>query len=324
VLEKLGVMAGLAGKVSEPEALSIRDAGNGALLTRMPLGRTARARYGSPYCTLHRADLQMALLSAARRQPSVSLILGAEVREVRDTETEVRFTAGGESRHADVLLAADGVHSRLRAEHFGYSGPTSFGRSAWRALVPAKSLASLFPANEVGLWLGARGHLVHYPVANGASLNIVVIATGDGPRPPSTPFGASARRLIESAPSWMLSPLMAVDASRSWARGRIALTGDAAHAMAPSAAQGGAQAIEDAWHLARSLTDSRDNPAHALSTYARTRAARVKRVARMGSTNLNVYEMTGVPSLLRNSILRITPAMLLISQLDWLFGWKPE
>jgi salicylate hydroxylase len=94
--------------------------------------------------------------------------------------------------------------------------------------------------------------------------------------------------------------------------------------MAPSAAQGGAQAIEDAWDVARSLAHSRDNPARALSTHARSRAPRVKRVARMGSTNLNVYGMTGVPALLRNSILRITPAMLLTSQLDWLFGWKPE
>lgn len=324
VLEKLGIMAGLAGKVSEPEVLSIRDASNGALLTQMPLGRTARARYGSPYCTLHRADLQTALLSAAQRQSSVSLILGAEVREVREAETDVRFTAGGESRSADVLLAADGVHSKIRTEHFGYSGPSSFGRSAWRALVPAKNLASLIPTNEVGLWLGAGGHLVHYPVSAGASLNIVVIATGDGPRPPSTPFGASARRVIESVKDWIVSPLMGIDASQGWARGRVGLIGDAAHAVAPSAAQGGAQAIEDAWIIAQALAISPGDPAHALSRFTRNRVPRVDRVAGLASRNLNVYELSGVPAFARNFLLRVSPAMLLLSRLDWLFGWKPE
>lgn len=324
VLTRLGVMADLAGKVSEPEALSIRDASNGAFLARMPLGPTARARYGSPYCTLHRADLQTALLYAAQRQPTASIILGADVHGVQDTETEVTFSAGAESRRAGVLLAADGVHSRIRAEYFGYAGPTSFGRSAWRSIVPTTDFAPLIPANEVGLWLGVGGHLVHYPVTNGESLNLVVIATGDGPCPPSAPFGASARRVIESVPSWILSPLIAVDASRSWARRRIALIGDAAHAMAPSAAQGGAQAIEDAWEFARSLADSRDNLTRALSTYARTRPPRVARVAGLASRNLNVYEASGVPALVRNSVLRVSPAMLLLSRLDWLFGWKPE
>jgi salicylate hydroxylase len=324
LLERLGVMAGLAGKVSEPETLAIRDASNGALLARMPLGRIARARYGSPYCTLHRADLQTALLFAAQRQSSVSLILGAEVRDVRDTETEVTFRAVGESRRAGVLLAADGAHSRIRTEHFGYAGPISFGRSAWRAVVPAKEFASHVPANEVGLWLGAGGHLVHYPVNAGASLNVVVIAAEDGPHPPNAPFGASARRVIESVRDWIASPLMGIDASQGWARGRVGLIGDAAHAIAPSAAQGGAQAVEDAWIVAQALAISPSDPAHALSRYTRTRAPRVDRVAGLASRNLNVYELSGVPAFARNFLLRVSPAMLLLSRLDWLFGWKPE
>ena len=324
VLEKLGILARLAGKISEPEALSIRDGSSGALLARMPLGQVVRKRYGGPYCTLHRADLQMALLAAAKDQASVSIILDAEVGDVRDTANGVAFSAGGESRDADLLVAADGVHSKIRTEHFGYTGPTSFGRSAWRAIVPTKELASLVPANDVGLWLGARGHLVHYPVNAGANVNVVVIAAGEPPDPPTSAFGSLARQLIQSIPAWALSPLLGVDASRSASRGRVVLIGDAAHATAPSAAQGGALAIEDAWTLARMLATSPNDPTKALASYTAARARRVTRVASLALNNLNAYELTGVPAFLRNSILRVTPAMLLLSRFDWLFGWRPK
>lgn len=324
VLERLGVMAKLAGSLSEPETLAIRDARNGALLARMPLSRTARERYGSPYCTLHRADLQAALLAAAGQLPKISITLGAEVRDVQNTDTGVFFSVGEENRGADIFIAADGVHSRIRAEHFGYPGPTSLGRSAWRAIVAGDEIGGRISADEVGLWLGAGGHLVHYPVGDGASLNVVVIAAGDALRPPSVPFGAAARGVIEPIATWMPSPLLCMDSYRPWTHGRVALIGDAAHAMAPSAAQGGAQAIEDAWTLARALAGSPTDPVKALFAYAQTRMPRTQRVARLASRNLNVYEMTGVPADLRNSILRISPAMLLLSRLDWLFGWRPQ
>jgi salicylate hydroxylase len=324
VLEKLGVMAELAGKLSEPEALSIRDGRTGALLARMPLGEVARARYGSPYVTLHRADLQAALLASARRKPQISIRFDAEVREIKPAGDEVAFAAANEDCHADVLLAGDGIHSRIRTEYFGHPGPASFGRSAWRAIVPAQGISAPMVANEIGLWLGAGGHLVHYPVNAGSNLNIVVIAgEGRGSTPPVTPFGA-ARRMIALAQTWHPSPLLGVEASLPRARGRIALLGDAAHAMAPSAAQGGAFAIEDAWAISQVLAASRKEPEHALGLYAANRTQRAARVARLALKNLNAYELRGVPALLRNSILRASPAMLLLSRFDWLYSYYPK
>ena len=324
ILERLGVMRGLAGKISEPAALSIRDARNGEVLARMPLGETARARYGAPYCTMLRADLQAALLATATEHPAITLTLGAEVRGAQGGDAVI-FTAGGNVRRADMLIAADGVHSAIRREVFRYSAPTSFGRNAWRAIVPAGLVTEYFSLDEVGLWLGPGGHLVHYPVSGGSGLNVVVVARGESPRPPVTPFGSRVRSLIEATSLWNLSRLMGVDPTPtpSYAQGRIALIGDAAHAMAPSTAQGGAQAIEDAWALARSITDT-PNAAEALGVYARARSPRVNRVARASLRNLNVYEMNGVPAFLRNSVLKITPPMLLLARLDWLFGSRPD
>jgi salicylate hydroxylase len=164
---------------------------------------------------------------------------------------------------------------------------------------------------------------VHYPVAAGTRLNVVVIARGGtSAAPPSAPFGREARTLIEAVEAWAVSELAEVDAVRPWTRGPVVLIGDAAHAMAPSAAQGGAQAIEDAWVLGESLAASSD-PATALALYERARRTRVERVAREARRNLLIYELAGIPAAARNAMLRALPPNLLLSRLDWLFDWQP-
>ncbi len=323
VLERLGVASELMARVCEPQALVIRDAGSGAVLTRVPLGPDARSRYGAPYCTMHRADLQAALLATARRQPVIDLRLGAEVDEVRASDS-VAFTAAGEAESFDVLVAADGIRSGIRQNHFRHPGPRPFGLTAWRALVPIGDAARAVDTNVVGLWLGAGAHLVHYPVVSGTRLNVVVIAAASHAVPPLQPFGGNARRLVETAPDWIASPLFELDPHVPWCKGRVALIGDAAHAMAPSAAQGGAQAIEDAWVLAAKLATDPTRPGRALANYESARRARVIKVARTARSNLNAYGLRGVPALLRNTVLRALPTNFALARLDWLFGWKPE
>ena len=56
----------LLGSSVEPESIELRNAISGASLNRIPLRRAARARYGSPYLTLLRADVQKALLNRAK------------------------------------------------------------------------------------------------------------------------------------------------------------------------------------------------------------------------------------------------------------------
>lgn len=323
LLGRLGVLGALAEKASEPPALIVRDGISGAELMRLPFGQSARRRYGAPYLTLHRADLQATLLEAARSQPSIKLYLGCEVRNVEAGEGAVRFTAGDRSAEADALVAADGVRSTIRTGYFGHPGPKPLGRSAWRALLPAESIRDRISLDHVGLWPGARGHLVHYPVASGKLLNVVVIARGEDHVPPLAPFGAKARGLIEGVSDWSLTPLVAVDSRLPWTRGRVVLVGDAAHAMPPTAAQGGVQAIEDAWSLAASLAATAD-VASALAAHERTRRPRVERVAGLSSANLNAYELAGVPAFVRNIAMKVLPASLVTSRLDWLFGFSPE
>jgi len=324
VLERLGVTRALEGRLSEPEALVIRNARSGAEIARLPLGKAARERYGAPYCTLHRADLQNALVETAEREPSIALHLDAELHGASATEKDVAFSTGGDDRSADVLAAADGIHSTVRTGFFGHPGPEPVSRQAWRATMSTAAAASLAPLDVTGLWLGDGAHLVHYPVRGGDMLNVVAIAAESGAAPPMHRFGRAAQRLLEAVPEWTPWPLRTVDASRPWTRGRVALLGDAAHAMAPSAAQGGAQAIEDAWVLAKSLAERPEIPEQALARFERVRRPRVARVVAESRRNLNTYEMHGALAVARNIVLGALPARLFFLRLDWLYGWRPE
>jgi salicylate hydroxylase len=248
------------------------------------------------------------------------------VAELHGLESGVCFRAGRATRRADVLVAADGVHSGIRSRYFGHPVSTSFGCTAWRATVPAAKAPGSVRLDAIGLWLGPGGHMVHYPVQGGASLNVVVIADGEStdPVPPREPFGRKARRLLDAAPAWTPWRLAGVDPTRRWTKERVALIGDAAHAMAPSAAQGGAQAIEDAWVLAAELARRPARADAALIAYERIRRPRAERVADAARRNLRIYDLSGTSAVGRNFILKVLPARLLLPRLDWLFGWRPE
>jgi salicylate hydroxylase len=324
VLSRLGVLERLSDTLVEPQAIEIRDARNGARLAAIPLGETARERYGAPYCLVHRADLQAGLLAAAQANDAIDLNIGSAIGDLREAEDAVTFAAGVEAHSAKILVAADGLHSAIRTGHFGHPGAQPSGKTAWRATLPAADVPGDIRRDATGLWLGPGAHLVHYPLRGGQELNVVVIATEPGATPPLAPFGREARRLIDRVPGWTPWPLSGVDSTHAWTRGRVALIGDAAHAMLPSAAQGGAQAIEDAWVLAAALAERASDPAAALRAYEQRRRARVERVVREANRNIAVYNMRGFPAAARNAVLGALSTERLLSRLDWLYGWTPD
>jgi salicylate hydroxylase len=323
VLERLGVAAELEPYSCEPQAIFIREVQTGGTLTRIPLGETARRRYGSPYWLVHRADLRGALWAAARCRSTVAMHLRAEVHDVRATDAGVVLRAGGRQFLADALVGADGVNSHIRTGHFRHTGATPLGKTAWRATLARDGVPPGVDLEATTLWLGRGAHLVHYPVRAGACLNVVLIATDEG-SPPVRLFAPPLNALLKAVSAWTRWPLLTVNPQASWAAGRVVLIGDAAHAMAPTAAQGGAQAIEDAWVLAARLAALRDRPDKALSSYEKTRRPRVEHVVRVSRRNLLVYGLPRLGAAARNAAIAALPPALHLARLDWLFGWRPD
>ncbi|QWF78946.1 3-hydroxybenzoate 6-hydroxylase [Amycolatopsis sp. CA-230715] len=103
-----------------------------------------------------------------------------------------------------------------------------------------------------------------------------------------------------------------------WVRGRLALTGDAAHPMLQYLAQGACQAIEDAHCLAGEVAASPSDWPRALSAYERARTARTARVQSAARVWGELWHCDGLTRLLRNALLtdrRLDD----YRHLDWLY-----
>jgi salicylate hydroxylase len=338
ILADLGLDGALAAAAIEPVALDVRSGTTGKLLTALP-ATAFRERYGFPYRVIHRADLQAALAAAVGANAGITLELGTTVPQfLVNADTllvRIQGPRGIDVVPAAALIAADGVWSTFRDHIPGAAQPVGTGRTAWRATLPADIAADLVAMDRTGLWLGRNAHLVHYPISQGAAVNIVAIVQEKWERKGWSAVGAradiaahfrgwpaAALKLLAAPVSWQKFALMTVDPHAAWTHGRLALLGDAAHAMLPFLAQGAAMAIEDAALLGRALTDARDIPA-ALHRYAAARKPRVTRMAEASRGAGDQYHQSGVMALARDTALRFAGPKLILDRNDWIYRWKP-
>ncbi|WP_210484548.1 FAD-dependent oxidoreductase [Microvirga antarctica] len=341
ILIDLGLGNALRRVVSAPDGVTIRALASGRTIGAVALGAHMRQRYEAPYWVVHRADLQRVLLDAVRSQPSVRLVMGRSVEDVTDGADGVLLTMvteGGarETLSADMLIGADGVWSKLRA-HLGDSAPPTYrGVIAWRATLPRSSAPAELAGNRTGLWLGAGGHVVHYPIAGGTLVNVVAIEANPTPvegwAAPGDPAallhhyrtGAPLLRALLRQPSeWLRWSLFDKPVGRM-ASGRVALLGDAAHPVLPFLAQGAALAIEDADALARLLPTESKAVGGALQAYESTRTGRVRRVQDEARRNGKIYHASTLVAFARNQVMRSLGPERMTNRYDWLYGFKGD
>jgi salicylate hydroxylase len=325
-----------------PQGLRVLNIKSGREIVRMPLGDTAEQRYGAPYWSFHRGDLQAALAAAASENFDISVRLGMRVDDyvARDNGVTVSAQNRGGVWHesGDLLIAADGLWSATRAR-MGFREPPRFARrTAWRALVPAQLAAPEFREPVIHLWLGREAHIVHYPVKGGAVINIVVIMNDSWNAPGwSQPasrhellsrlsverVAPQALGLINQPNEWLKWALFDRRPLWTWSKDVVALIGDAAHPMLPYLAQGAAMGIEDAVVAAQCLARMPDDAAEALRAYCAVRRSRTWKVQRLAARNGGVYHLGGIGAGLRNATMRLMGGTHLLQHYDWLYDWRP-
>ncbi len=339
VLIGLGLGSALQRAATEPGRVAIQGLHSGLPIGEVALGAFMRERFGAPYYVIHRADLQTILLDAVRSRSNIRLFVGRSVTGAESgadgVALAVEKSGGGvETFRADVALGADGLWSTLRRSIGDDRQPVYRGYAAWRATVAREAAPAELAGNETGLWLGRRGHVVHYPISGGRRINIVAFQRRAEPLDDwATPGDATAllesfgriaaplRTLLERPAEWHLWSLFDLPAKRM-ARGRVALLGDSAHPVLPFLAQGGALAIEDAAALATALADA-SRVETALKRYGKNRLRRVRRVQTSARRNASTFHAGALVSFARDVIIGRLGPVGMAERYAWIYGWKP-
>ena len=342
VLIALGLRERLASVAVAPQAIRVMAGGSAREIVRIPLGQEMERRYGAPYWSIHRGDLQSALAEAVRKERDVVLELGARLEEFAAHVNGVSVLGRRGSQVLDergiALIGADGIWSTVAAGLRRQQPPTFRHRTAWRALVPADAVPAEFRQPLVHLWLGMDAHLVHYPVRAGSLINIVGIVHDEWNETGWTAAGdrneilrhfarwawsEKARALIAIPERWLKWALYDRREPFRGARVPVTLIGDAAHPMLPFLAQGASMAIEDAVVVADMLDKYLDDPADALRAYEGARWHRTARAQQFSRRQSRIYGLTGPEAFARNLAMRAMGGEKLRARYDWLYSWRP-
>jgi salicylate hydroxylase len=134
VFRALGLEDALRRNAVEPTNMVSLKWDDATMRFREPMRGFYEPKFGAPYMTAHRADLHNMLRAAAG---DVKLRLNANCvgAETANGQAVARFSDGSEAE-ADVVIAADGIRSVIRAQHFGADAPRFTGMMAWRCMVP--------------------------------------------------------------------------------------------------------------------------------------------------------------------------------------------
>lgn len=246
---------------------------------------------------MHRADF-VDFLAAALPAGVVHTGHKAIGFEQNGDKAKVLF-ANGASAEADVVIAADGIHSELRQFVVPPAKPVFHGSVAYRGTVPHDKFPD-WPTDRWQMWLGKGKHFLVFPLRAGKLINYVGFVPADAEMKESWSAPGDPDVLRAEFAGWdpRIGKLLAlVDKTFRWAlydreplpvwsRGRLSLLGDAAHPMLPHLGQGANQSIEDGMALATILANSDDEhvPA-ALVAYEGLRRERVAQVQRGAREN---------------------------------------
>ena len=289
VLRMIGLEDAVRRVAGRSEFAATRNWRTGRVISKISRSQQA-ATCGLSGATVHRADLLDVIAGAL---PSESVALGARCTGVASHgDVAVATFDDGREVEADVVIGADGIHSRVRAALFGPDDPRFTGKICYRSVVPAEAVPGARPSTNNTQWLGPHGTIVLYPLRGEELINVVAHYDDEHYRHESwvnecdrrevldryAGWHESLRRIFEAGDTWYKWALYDRDPIPRWTEGRVTVLGDAAHPMLPYLGQGACQAIEDGAVLAKALATERDDPVAGLARYERTRRPRASRV----------------------------------------------
>ena len=279
-----------------------------------------------PQFSIHRGRLQKVLHDAViERLGAEAVVTGRALAGFVEDEggITVHFTdavSGGAATtvRGDVLVSADGIHSVARRKFYPDEGlPKWNGVMMWRG---ATEFTPWRDGRTMAIGGGMGAKAVLYPIAHPEGgkqlMNWVVnikMADGATSPPPKESWSRPAQRsivlpyarrfripgfdfaqLVDATPQAFEYPMCDRDPLPRWTFGRVTLLGDAAHPTLPFLAQGANMALEDAYVLARCLSEEPETR-EGLARYEALRRPRCARIVQAANDNAENYHLRPGP-----------------------------
>ncbi len=336
ILIALGLEAAMRRVVCAAAGKEIRLGSTGQSWQTFDLGQSSVERFGAPYWMVHRGDFHAVLLEAVRNALPSCIQTGHGCTGFEQGADSVTLhLSNGAHATGDLLIGADGVHSRIRQQMAGQGTAHFTGLMAWRGLVPMDRLPprqrTLVGAN----WLGVGGHVVTYPLRRGELLNFVGVVERDDWRSESWNEPGTREECLRDLGNWhedVKTIIRNIATPFKWAllgrepldrftQGRVCIMGDAAHPTLPFLAQGANMALEDAMIIARCLEVS-DAP-EALRRYEAARLTRTAAIVRGSSDNTKRFHnpALGYPESAAAYVEREFQPAKVRQRYDWLYEY---
>lgn len=299
---------------------------SGRWLLRIP-GTRADLRATIAIWGIHRQRLHAALRRVAEAAAGVELVTGAEVTAVRPgtpggepATVTWRTGAGQHTSGADLVVAADGVRSAIRAQLFPNARPRYAGSTSWRAVIPdttsdGRLIGVWGPGTEFGALRVSDSEIYWYGYfrhPEGASFDDELAAA-------RSHFAGWSPRIRAIVAATTASQLMRHDVYHlpgglpGYVRGRIVFAGDAAHAALPTVGAGASTALEDGVCVGRMIAapvTAGSDLAAALAAFDQARRPRCRQIARLSviMARFGADLGGGWRQTARNGLLRLVPA----------------
>jgi 2-polyprenyl-6-methoxyphenol hydroxylase-like FAD-dependent oxidoreductase len=277
---------------------------------------------------IHRADLHNILL---RQLPPEIVQLGKSLERLQQgADHVILHFRDGSQVEAGYAIAADGIHSPVRAQFLPKAIPRYAGYTCWRAIVDdvppdfdsSQTSESWGRGERFGI-VPLSGNRVYWFACINARPNDEIMRSLS-PADLLTYFGdfhapvpELIRRTKKEALVW--NDIIDLPPLDRFAFGNVVLMGDAAHATTPNMGQGACMAIEDAVVLSNCLS-SGANPEDAFRRFEEKRLLRTSKIIRDSWQIGKIAQLENpVLSGLRNLALRLTPAGVAEKQLRFIY-----
>ncbi|WP_376874025.1 FAD-dependent monooxygenase [Albirhodobacter sp. R86504] len=341
VLAALGLGAELEAASLPSQAAELLNGETGKRVVWLPIGATGAegGQGGADYRLVHRGKL-ISLLEQGAREAGVQIRLLQRVCEVDlGGEAPRVVMATGAELVTDLLIGADGLHSKARIALNGAASPFFTRQICWRATIADDTARADTARPYVAqVFMGAGRHLVSYPLQGGLR-NIVAVeernrwveesyALRDDPmrlREAFADFCPLVQGWLAQVEAPMLWGLFRHEVAEHWGaampKGAVAILGDAAHPTLPFLAQGASMGLEDAWVLADLLASTEAE--EAIRLYQARRKPRCARIVAAANANARNYHLSGLKRTVGHLGLRAIGAIAprqFVKRFDWVYA----